>query len=229
MASTMIKKVLIIPIALFLLCMISHAQDSAQNDSAIGHKIARAYGFDSFDQITELKYTFNAKVDDKTINRTWVWNPKDNKVTFVEDGVSFSYLRDNISKKSDDIKELDSKFINDQYWLLFPFHLAWDAGIRIEVEDQEVSLPLGSGFTTKVKVTYPDTGGYTPGDVYELYLDEDYMLIEWIYRRGGSKTPTRVSTWEDNNQFGPITISLNHRGPDDNFKVWFTDVEVQTE
>ena len=28
-------------------------------------------------------------------------------------------------------------------------------------------------------------------------------------------------------EFGPITISLNRSGPDGNFRVWFTDVEVK--
>ncbi len=104
----------------------------------------------------------------------------------------------------------------------------WDEGIRIEVEDQQLDLPLGSGSSTKISVIYPDTGGYTPGDVYDLFLDDNYMITKWIYRRGGSDTPTRVSSWEDNTEFGPITISLNRPGSDDSFRVWFTDVEVTT-
>ena len=225
------KRFWIITIAIVLFSLPGHSEDATQNKSAIGHKIAQAYGIEHFDEILELKYTFNAKIGKKTISRSWLWVPKDNQVTYIEDDEtteSLTYNRDNISDKSDSIKEVDAKFINDQYWLLFPFHLAWDEGIRIDVEDEKVNLPLGSGMTTKVRVTYPDTGGYTPGDIYELYLDENYMIHEWIYRRGGSETPTRISTWQDNTQFGPITISLNHLGPDDNFRVWFSNVGVKS-
>ena len=62
----------------------------------------------------------------------------------------------------------------------------WDEGITIEVQDQTLDLPLGSSSTTVITVKYPDTGGYTPGDAYDLYLDENYMITMWIYRRGGS-------------------------------------------
>jgi len=219
-------------IALVLFSLPAQSEDMTQNNSVIGQKIARTYGIEHFDEVLELKYTFNAKIGEKTISRSWVWVPKDNQVTYIEDDgttKALTYNRENISDKSDSIKEVDSKFINDQYWLLFPFHLVWDEGIRIEVEDEQMNLPIGSGITTKVRVIYPDTGGYTPGDIYELFIDDNYMILEWIYRRGGSETPTRISTWQDNTQFGPITISLNHLGPDENFRIWFTDIEVKTD
>ncbi len=91
--------------------------------------------------------------------------PKENKVTYIENG-----------------EDIDSKFINDQTWLIFPFHF--------------------------VSVIYPDTGGYTPGDIHELFLDGEYMITKCIYRRDGSEIPTRISSW------------------DDNIRVWFTDVPV---
>jgi hypothetical protein len=78
-----------------------------------------------------------------------------------------------------------------------------------------------------VVVTYPATGGYTPGDVYDLYLDDDYRLIQWVYRHGGSEKPTRISTWNDHRKVGPLTLSLNHQGEDQNFRVWFTNVGVK--
>ena len=210
----------------------AQSQDDNQKEAVytIGNTIADAYGFKEFDTITELQYTFNAKLGDKTVKRSWIWHPQDNKVTLVSVGdevKNVSYVTSDVAKDADSLKEVDSWFINDQYWLVFPFHLVWDEGIKIDVAGQAENLPIGSGMTTKVIVTYPDTGGYTPGDVYELYVNDDNMIVEWVYRRGGSKEPTRMSTWEDNTQLGPITISLDHNGPD-GFRVWFTDVIVQT-
>ena len=78
-------------------------------------------------------------------------------------------------------------------------------------------------------MAYPPTGGYTPGDVYELFIGSDDLLVQWIYRRGGAPKPTRMTTWENHRQVGPLIISMNHKGPDENFQVWFTDVAIQTE
>ena len=61
----------------------TYSQDSNYVVSAIGQKVAEAYGIDGFNQITELKYTFNVQIDDKMIIRSWVWMPKDNKVTYL--------------------------------------------------------------------------------------------------------------------------------------------------
>jgi hypothetical protein len=76
-------------------------------------------------------------------------------------------------------------------------------------------------------VTYPPAGGYTPGDVYELYLDDRFRLTQWVYRRGGSEKPSRITTWEDHRRVDALTFSLNHQGEDQNFRVWFTNVGVK--
>jgi hypothetical protein len=65
-------------------------------------------------------------------------------------------------------KEIDPGFVNDQYWLVFPFHVYWDAGA--DVQDRGMTkLPLGKGTGRHVVVKFAG-GGYTPGDTWELYL-----------------------------------------------------------
>ena len=59
-----------------------------------------------------------------------------------------------------------------------------------------------------------------------LDADDQYRLIQWVYRRGGSEKPTRIATWEDHRKVGPLTVSLNHQGEDQNFRVWFTTVGI---
>ena len=57
-------------------------------------------------------------------------------------------------------------------------------------------------------------------------MDENHLLPQWVYRRGGSPTPTRITTREDNRKLGPLRVSLNHRGDDGRFRVWFTNVAI---
>jgi hypothetical protein len=86
---------------------------------------------------------------------------------------------------------------------------------------------MGQGEADCVVVTYPSEGSDTPGDVYELYLDQDSRLTQWIYRRGGSEIPTRIATWDDHRYLGPLVFALNHQGDDGDFRVWFTQVGVK--
>ena len=76
-------------------------------------------------------------------------------------------------------------------------------------------------------VRYPQTGGYTPGDVYELFIGNDNRIRQWIYRRGDEQKPTRITTWEDYRWTGPLMISLTRKSRDDDFRVWFTEVAVK--
>ena len=76
-------------------------------------------------------------------------------------------------------------------------------------------------------VTYPDAGGYTPGDTYELFVDDADRLAWWIYRPATDPDVSRAATWEDHRRVGPLLISLQHTDPDGRFRLWFTDVAVR--
>ena len=82
-------------------------------------------------------------------------------------------------------------FINDNYWLLFPFHAYWDTSATVTDEGMH-KLPLGNGSAELVAVKYPaEVGGYTPGDTWELYVGKDNRVEYFVYHRGGAKKPSR--------------------------------------
>ena len=191
------------------------------------HELARRYGIEAFDQVEILRFTFNARVGTKTVRRTWIWKPQANTVTATaaNDRPTQTFTHPLAGRHIDDgIRKLDAQFVNDIYWLLFPLHLVWDTTVVVEDRGQ-APRPLGNGQARRIVVSYPAQGGYTPGDVYELFLDEDGLIAEWVYRRGGAPTPTRMSTWEDYHRLGPLQVSLDHQGPD-GFRVWFSDVAL---
>jgi hypothetical protein len=197
--------------------------------SDLRHQIAGAYGSDSFSRVEVIEYTFNVQIGDKHIQRSWIWWPQVEQVEFISgtDQESKMYNRLELDQSPPaDIKQVDAWFINDNYWLLFPLHLAWDQQATVEDTGHQ-NLPLGQGTAKCVVVSYPKTGGYTAGDVYELFLDENHIVTQWVYRRGGSATPTRITSWEDNRKLGPLMVSLDHRADDGKFRVWFTDVAVK--
>jgi len=112
----------------FSMLLILPATLGAQTRPPIIEKIAKTYGLDSWDKIEAIRYNFNAEGALK-LSRTWVWEPKAGRVSYEgkdEAGkpVKLMYLRSQVSSQSAFVKDaIDPAFINDQYNLLFPFHL----------------------------------------------------------------------------------------------------------
>jgi hypothetical protein len=222
----------IVPIMLSLLLILTNWGCAGwQQSESPRDQLAGAYGVDNFDQIEELRYTFNVKLPDRVVSRTWSWEPKKDRVTFMGtagQGGTVAYERSILAGTANEqVKKIDPQFVNDNYWLLFPLRLYWDRSATVMVDEVPMNLPMGTGQAKRMTVKYPANEGYTPGDVYELFIDGDGRIAQWIYRKGGDPKPTRITTWEDYRKVGPLTLSLDHKGPDGVFRVWFTDVAVR--
>jgi hypothetical protein len=197
----------------------------ADPESALRQRIGKAAGVSGFDRIDALRYTFNVQIGERRISRSWVWEPQPNRVVLKAENDGADYNRAELGS-SEELRAVDARFVNDNYWLLFPLHVYWN--VRASVQDAgQSALPIGSGSARRVIISYPAGVGYTPGDVYELFLDGDFKILQWIYRKGGATEPTRITTWEDYRRLGPLTVSLNHRSADGGFRLWFTDVGVK--
>jgi len=209
---------------------------SAQQRPAIADQIAKTYGLDSWGQIDAIRYTFDIDAGPAfKVSRSWVWEPKTDQISYdgkdkAGNPVKVTYSRSQLASQSAFVKdEVDPGFFNDQYWLLFPFHLVWDT--RPTVQDAgKQKLPLGKGSADKVAVKYPSDGGYTPGDTWELYVGKDGRIRELAFRHGGTAKPSVViATWADYKKAGPLLVSLDHRGTIDGkpFRLFFSNVAVK--
>lgn len=207
-----------------------------QNRPPIIEQIAKTYGLDSFAQVEAIRYTWNGEVSGLfKASHTWEWEPKTNKVSYEgkdKEGkpVKVSYSRSELAGQPDTVKkEIDPSFINDNYWMLFPFHAYWDTSAT--VTDQGVKkLPLGKGSATLVSVKYPSDGGYTPGDTWDLYVGKDNRVELLVYHRGGTAGPKLVTaTWTGYKKAGPLLISTEHRGTADGkpLHIFLTNVSVK--
>ena len=205
---------------------------NADND-AIAHAIADANGLEGWHKIERLDFTFNVDAPnrDKPLARQWSWWPKQGKMKLHGDGDEVQVplapgsmnLLDN-ARYTQRATRAHKQFINDTYWLLFPFQIVWS---NPTVTDQgKAPLTMGGDVARKVTVQYPNEGGYTPGDAYDLFIDPDTHLIEaWEFRRGGKANGKRM-TWEKHRRLGPIVVSLEHWGSDKQFHLWFSDVRA---
>jgi hypothetical protein len=208
----------------------------AQQRPPIAEQLAKTYGLDSFGQIEAIRYTFNLQFPGVNLSRSWEWEPKTGRVSYEgkdKDGkpVKATYLRSQLSSQPANVKDdIEPAFVNDQYWLVFPFHAYWDTSADVKDLGMQ-KLPLGKGSARQVVVKYPaEAGGYTPGDTWELYVGSDKRVEEFIYRRGGPKKPSVViATWAGYKKAGPLLVSTDHRGTADGkpLQLTFSNVAVK--
>ena len=208
----------------------------AQNRPPVLEQIAKTYGIDSWDQVQAIRYTWNIDIPGLIkLTHKWEWEPKTNKVSFESTGkdgkpVKVSYTRFDPNQPDAVKNEVEPAFVNDNYWLLFPFHAYWDKSATVTDQGMK-KLPLGQGSARLVSVKYPaEAGGFTPGDTWDLYVGKDNRIQQMVYHRGGPKKPTLVpATWTGYKKAGPLLISTEHRGNADGkpLHLWISDVSVK--
>ena len=221
-------------LAFGMLSILPATSSSAQQNPPIAEQIAKAYGLDSFGQIEAIRHTRNVEFPTGKFSQTWEWRPKTDMVSYEgndKEGnpVKVSYQRSQLESQSDAIKkDIDPAFDNDQYWLLLPFHIAWDG---VPVTDEGVQkMPLSGRFAELIVVKYPSDGGYQPGDAWDLYVGADKRIAEIVYHRGADNPPKLVmASYADYKQAGPLLVSTDHRGTLDGkpFRIWIPDVSVK--
>lgn len=217
--------------AVVALLLTPFALSWAQQRPPIVDKMVKAHGFDSFGQVEGIRFTFNVERPGVSVARSWEWNPKTDTVTFEgkdKDGkpVKVTYQR---AQATGAQEEIDGNFLNDQYWLLLPFHAVWDTSATVTDEGMQ-KLPLGDASGEKLVMKYPSDGGYSPGDTWDLYVGADGLVQEFVYHRGGPKKPTTViAPWTDYKKAGPLHFSLDRQSKaDDNpVHIFFSNVAVE--
>ncbi|MGA8142857.1 MAG: hypothetical protein WB987_03080 [Candidatus Acidiferrales bacterium] len=229
-------RVTIIGLLAFVMLTLS-STSTAQTRPPIVEQMAKTYGLDSWGQIEGIRYTFNLELPGLNLKlaHKWEWEPKTGKVSYEgkdKEGkpVQVTYMRSQLTSQPANVKdEVDPAFMNDQYWLVFPFHVVWDTSADVQDKGKQ-KLPLGKGSATQIVVKYPSDGGYTPGDTWELFIGSDNRVEQFIYRRGGPQKPSLVTTtWAGYKKAGPLLISTDHRGTADGkpARIFFSDVSVK--
>lgn len=194
----------------------------SEKETNILEDIAYANGYENWSEVDSISYTFNAQNGDNISSRTWKWKPKTGEVTMKTQDTTLTY---NTNKFEEDIAFADRGFVNDKYWLLFPFHLVWDDNFDYEIAKQ-VEAPISGELMQEIAIMYKDEAGYTPGDTYHIYVDENKMIREWSYTPKGSDEPRLATTWEDYDDFNGIKIARMHDTKEGSFKIYFTDISV---
>ncbi len=203
--------------------LISCNQSSSENK--IGHQIAIANGIDNFKKVQMLEFIFNVQRDTaKASSRHWQWFPKINEVVFITDSNTTRFKRNDTTTQ--ELKKLNARFTNDEYWLLYPYHLSWDKGFEL-IDSGMKMAPISGKSLQKITTKYNDKDGFTPGDMYDVYIDENKRVQEWAFHKGGSEEPSLITTWENYKDFNGLQLSQEHKSKDGKFRLWFTGIQIK--
>ncbi len=187
-------------------------------------KVAYAHGFEAWENVNEIQFTFNVERDTSHFERKWTWNTVTNQVSGASMGENTTYNRKNIDSTN---TKINAAFINDKFWLLAPYQLVWDAH-NFSHEHTAVSVaPISKKPMQKITIVYGSQGGATPGDAYDFYFEDDYILKEWIFRKGNQTEPSMTTTWEDYVDIEGLKIATSHKKDGENFNLHFTGIVVK--
>lgn len=214
-------------ILLTFLGLISSCEQKSEVPDTLPFQVAKAYGFENLDQVNSISYTWNVQRDSvNVLSRDWKWNIKDSTVYYSGPDTTFTY-----SLTADSLPKQDGGFINDKYWAMMPFQLAWDSGYTFETAEN-VPSPIKGANSTKLTIVYQSGDpaspgmGYTPGDAYDLYLDENLMITEWVFRRGNGPEGRPV-TWETVETHGPLKFVTEHFNAEGKRTLWISNIKVE--
>jgi len=195
-----------------------------ENETTILEKVAMANGFENWKDVSSIKFSFNVDRDSSHFERTWLWKTRSNDVTMMTRQDTITYNRKAVDSTT---AATDGGFVNDKFWLLAPYQLVWDQNNFTYDYSKNEQAPISKGLMHKLTTVYANEGGYTPGDAYDYYFGDDYIIKEWAYRKENQEEPNMVTTWEDYEIINGVNISTMHKRPNSNFSLYFTGVDIE--
>ncbi len=210
----------------FLACKTDKKQkkENVVPQKSILEKIAAAHGYDDWNNVDEIRFTFNVDRDSTHFERSWAWRPKSNRVTSISGTDTLMYHR----KQMDSIAhKINAGFINDRYWLLAPFNLLWDSYNFDHQHYPDAIAPISGQPMQKLTIVYGSKGGYTPGDAYDFYFGDDYLIREWVFRKGNQTDPSMTTTWENYQEINGLKLAMDHKKDGEVFNLYFSGVTIK--
>ena len=198
-------------------------EEQAAKELSILEKVANAHGYENWNQVRSIQFTFNVDRDTIHFERSWIWNVKNQEVSQVMAGDTITYNRTAVDSTT---MQVDAGFINDKYWLLAPFNLMWDKNSFSYEHQSDATAPISNKPMHKLTIVYASEGGYTPGDAYDFFFEDDYKIKEWIFRKANQPEPSTITTWEDYESLGGLLISKMHKRDTGDSSISFTGLIV---
>ena len=177
----------------------SSAEAKSHTHPAYIQTILDFYQFENWDKVEQLTFDFVVERGDAKRTRTWRWDIPTGMVMLTENGDTTLFNTNKVDTANEQELIADQKFINDKYWVLFPYQLAWDSTATLKHLGEIPSRMDTTRTHAAFEIQYPADGGYTPGDKYVVLYEPSGKLTEWHYYPAGADSPAMVTSWEKEN------------------------------
>ncbi|WKK77154.2 hypothetical protein QYS49_08075 [Marivirga salinae] len=147
------------------------------------------------------KYTGNVRIDFPGQESTYLININQDTGR-VKIGERELTKADSLAKYIERGKQI---WVNDSYWLVFPFKLK-DPGVQLKYVGQDTTK---NGEEAEVISLTFEKVGFTPQNKYKAYIDpQSHLLLQWDYFRNASDSAASFqNVWTDYQEYGDIMLS----------------------
>ncbi|MBZ0270638.1 hypothetical protein K8I61_01270 [bacterium] len=193
----------------------------------IVREIAKAAGIGAFDRAARIHFTWRNQK--RGAERSYTWDLRTDAVAVTMDGTSIVVSANQPTDVADEKRrDAHAAFVNDMYWALFEIRIATDDGVRFE-DLGEVDVPKfdALGKRRALRVSYVGTTGYTPGDVYVLYLGDDDLPVAWAFHKSGASEATFVTTRGERKTVEGISFPTSFKTPGGETVLEIRDIRVE--
>jgi hypothetical protein len=94
-------------------------------------------------------------------------------------------------------------------------------------EQKAVEAPISKRSMNVLTAVYPNEGGYTPGDAYDFYYTDDYIIHEWVFRESNQSEPSIITTWEDIMDLEGMRFTRSHKDSLGGFHLYFSNLSIK--
>lgn len=211
---------------LFFSCRDAQTSETAGKEQplSVPERVARAHGYEHWQKVREIRFTFNVDRDTAHFERNWSWHPKTGTVNYSAGKDAVSYNKTAVDSS---LVTIDAAFVNDRFWLLAPFNLVWDKDNYHFTHTTNIPAPISGKPMHKLTIVYKAKGGYTPGDAYDFYFGDDYLLREWVFRKSNQPEPSLATTWEAYKEFNGVKLATEYRREDPGYLLHFTNLTLR--
>lgn len=147
------------------------------------------------------KYTGNVRIDFPGQESTYLIN--------VNEDTGRVKIGDRELTKADSLAQYIERgkqiWVNDSYWLVFPFKLK-DPGVQLKYVGKDTTK---NGEEAEVISLTFEKVGFTPQNKYKAYIDpQSHLLLQWdFYRNASDSAASFQNIWTDYQQYGDIMLS----------------------
>lgn len=186
-------------------------------------QIAHKAGYDQWNKVKQVQFTFTVgKMGHDLYSRNWTWNRSTGDVTLIAPPDTVRY---NINQPKDSIQiSADRAFVNDTYWLIPAFKFNTDRDTQFKYKVKQIA-PISLDTLNMFTITYYNDNGYTPGDAYDVYYDDNYQLKEWVYRQQNDTIIGMMTTFERAKNLNGIQVATEHRTPDRMTRIQLSNIK----